>query len=229
MTPCRASAGSSVKRQTAGCQVVAEYEDPGISAHNNDLNKRPQFRHMLDDAKLHKFDVVYFAEIDRISRDTRMFSYTCEELTRHGIKIMAHGMQVDYKSADGKLMAHIFAAQAQHYSDKLSERVPMARKSGRFNGRHNGSHVALGYVRRYEQVDETHHADRIEINPETETFAREMWRLAAMGRTIVRSLPPSLQWDARRTATSYAEFSPTDSTSAKFAIVRNGILASILP
>src|SRR3712207_9048297 len=41
-----------------GWQVVAWYADEGVSAHTDDITKRPAFHQMVQDAQRHRFDAV---------------------------------------------------------------------------------------------------------------------------------------------------------------------------
>src|SRR5687768_9821207 len=51
-----------------GYQVVAEYADEGLSAHTDNLTKRPGFAQMLADAEGGRFGVIVVHKMDRFAR-----------------------------------------------------------------------------------------------------------------------------------------------------------------
>jgi site-specific DNA recombinase len=51
-----------------GWQIVAWYADEGVSAHTDDIAKRPAFHQMVEDAQRHRFDAVVVHKLDRFAR-----------------------------------------------------------------------------------------------------------------------------------------------------------------
>src|SRR5687767_2989145 len=57
---------------TRGYTVVIEYVDEGVSAHTDNLAKRPGFARMLADAEAGRFGVIVVHKMDRFARKLRV-------------------------------------------------------------------------------------------------------------------------------------------------------------
>ena len=55
-----------------GYSVVVEYADEGVSAHTDNLAKRPQFSRMLADAEAGRFNLIVVHKMDRFARKLRV-------------------------------------------------------------------------------------------------------------------------------------------------------------
>jgi site-specific DNA recombinase len=51
-----------------GWTIVGWYADEGVSAHTDDVAKRPAFHRMVQDAGRHQFDAVVVHKLDRFAR-----------------------------------------------------------------------------------------------------------------------------------------------------------------
>ncbi|HEX2174211.1 MAG TPA: recombinase family protein, partial [Dehalococcoidia bacterium] len=51
-----------------GWEIVAWYADEGVSAHTDDIAKRPEFHRMVEDAQRRQFDAVVVHKLDRFAR-----------------------------------------------------------------------------------------------------------------------------------------------------------------
>ena len=67
-------------------EYVGIYSDWGISGRW--LAKRPQLNQLLEDAKEHKFDVVYTKSVSRLSRNTTELLEMVRELRDLGVKVV---------------------------------------------------------------------------------------------------------------------------------------------
>lgn len=157
-----------------GYTVVALFADEGISAHTNDVSARPQFQALVQAAQAGAFDVIIVSDLDRWSRDLRLFIETLEQLTALHIPLISLAQRIDYGTADGKFVAHMMGAQAQFYSDVLSERTARGKRERAIRGKQNNA-PPFGYVKDGQ--------GSATFDPQTEAAAREMWRLAADGQT----------------------------------------------
>ncbi len=104
-----------------GYQVVAEYADEGISAHTDNLAKRPDFSRMLADAEAGQFGVVVCHKMDRFARRLRV---TLECLERLGKARVAFASvsepDLDYTTPQGFLFLTMLGGLAEWYSRNLS-------------------------------------------------------------------------------------------------------------
>lgn len=66
-----------------GHEVFFLYADRGISA--KDILHRPEMRHLLEDAKRHKFDIVIFWALSRFTRSVQDLYFTMENFKKLGI------------------------------------------------------------------------------------------------------------------------------------------------
>src|SRR5437763_17104889 len=55
-----------------GFKVVANYADEGVSAHTDNLAKRPDFARLLADAESGRFSVIVVHKMDRFARKLRV-------------------------------------------------------------------------------------------------------------------------------------------------------------
>lgn len=100
---------------------VEGYIDEGISA--TSMDKRDSFLRMMEDAKLHKFDLILTKGISRFSRNTVDSILCTQELLRHGIGVLFESDSINTLLADSELRLTIMASIAQEEVRKLSERV----------------------------------------------------------------------------------------------------------
>ena len=75
-----------------GLDVVAEYEDRGISGSKA---RRPGFDLMLADARRRRFSVIVVVACDRIARSTRHFLQTLDELGSLGVEFISVKESID--------------------------------------------------------------------------------------------------------------------------------------
>ena len=65
-----------------GWDIYHEYVDEGVSAHTDDVAKRPLFRQMIDDALTRRWDVLVVHKLDRFSRNVRITLEYLEKLEK---------------------------------------------------------------------------------------------------------------------------------------------------
>jgi hypothetical protein len=65
-----------------GLTVVANYADEGVSAHTDNLAKRPDFPRLLADAESGRFNVIVVHKMDRFARKLRVALECLEQLGR---------------------------------------------------------------------------------------------------------------------------------------------------
>ena len=103
------------------CVYVGIYAYMGISVKS--LNKRPQLLKMLDDARQHKFDIVYTKSVSRLARNTEDLLQIVRELRELGIKVLFEKEAIDTFNPTAETMLVLAASVAENelkiYSDNM--------------------------------------------------------------------------------------------------------------
>jgi DNA invertase Pin-like site-specific DNA recombinase len=105
-----------------GWEVVATYQDPGISGAKG-RDKRPGFDAMLKDANRRRFDVLAFWSIDRLGRSTATVTAALAELDAAGVAIYADKEGMDATTPHGRAMLQMAAVFAELERGMIRERV----------------------------------------------------------------------------------------------------------
>ena len=127
-------------------ELVEIYAEEGKSARSDSLSKRPEFKRMLEDAALDKFDLVVTHTLDRLSRNVLVTMQTFKILSDNRVRYRAIAQDIDYSTPEGTLHMVILGAFAQYYSDILSVHVKKSLKHKAHTGRHLGR-APFGYER----------------------------------------------------------------------------------
>ena len=97
------------------------YIDRGITG--TQAKKRPEFMRMIEDAKAHKFDVIFTREISRFARNTEESVKYTKELRKIGIEVIFINDGLRSMNPSDNLKLQIMAALAEEESRRDSERV----------------------------------------------------------------------------------------------------------
>src|SRR5918994_5830608 len=105
--------GYSLDAQRRGCRdfctgrgftIVAEYADEGVSAHTDNLAKRPDFSRLLADADAAPFSVIVVHKMDRFARKLRVALECLERLGRARVgAVSVSEPELDYSTPQGFL------------------------------------------------------------------------------------------------------------------------------
>ena len=107
--------------RSRGYTVVAEYADEGVSAHTDNLAKRPDFSRMLADAEAGRFDIIVVHKMDRFARKLRVALECLEQLGRAHVGVVSVSEpNLDYSTPQGFLFLSMLGALAEWYSRNLS-------------------------------------------------------------------------------------------------------------
>jgi site-specific DNA recombinase len=107
-------------------EFIAIYADEGISGTN--VEKRKDFKNMINDAKQKKFDLILTKEVTRFARNTvDSLKYT-RELRKIGVGVIFILDNINTLDSDGELRLTIMSALAQDDSRRTSERVKWGQK-----------------------------------------------------------------------------------------------------
>ena len=157
-----------------GGEIVGVYEDAGISGTKGE-SKRPELARLMADIRAGKLDIVIFAALDRLGRNTRIILDLVERMTDAGVEIVSCREALDTTTPTGKFVLTMFAALAQLDRDNIVKRTTDGRDArGRKDGE-KGGNVPLGYVRK---------GDGIAVDASAAALVRRIF--------ILRSQPASL-------------------------------------
>lgn len=119
-----------------GWRIVAEYTDEA-SAKNGD---RSGFRKLWADAAKHRFDVLVFWSLDRLTREGTLATLTyLQRLKDHGIAFKSYAEPyIDSLGAFSDAIIGIIAAMAKQERIRLSERTKAGLERARMQGKRLG-------------------------------------------------------------------------------------------
>jgi site-specific DNA recombinase len=119
-------------------EIVEVYRDEGHSARTDNLEKRPGFKTMLEDAEAHQFDVVVVHKNDRFCRNRRVAFEAFHRLSSAGVGFVSIAENMDYSTPAGQLMLTMLVGLNQFYSDNLSFETKKGKQERKRQGRYNG-------------------------------------------------------------------------------------------
>ncbi len=120
-------------------EAFHEYVDEGKSARTNNIDKRPAFKDMMEDALMGRFDVLVVHKLDRFSRNLRMTLEYCDKLSKAGVDFLSINEQMDFTTPSGKVHLAMVGAFAQYYSDNLSQETKKGWHERRSQGMYCGA------------------------------------------------------------------------------------------
>ena len=133
-----------------GWDLVRIYREEGKSAHVDSISKRPDFKRLLDDAKLGKFDVVVVHTLDRWARNLKVLLESVAILDQCGVGLVSITENLDWSTAEGRLVARTLGSFSEFFSDKLGTHIKKGVSERAHQGRHLGG-VPFGYESCYEK------------------------------------------------------------------------------
>ena len=129
-----------------GWEIAKEYIEEGKSARNENIDKRPQFKALIDDSLSGKVDVVVVHKLDRFSRNLIVTLSYFQEFAKHNIAFVSLSEQIDFSTPSGKLMLAMLGAFAQWYSDNLAHETSKGKRERAMQGYYNGD-LPFGYIK----------------------------------------------------------------------------------
>ena len=111
-------------RSSDTMELVDIYADEGITG--TSVNKREDFKRMMNDAKLGKIDRIYVKSVQRFARNSLECLESVRKLTDYGVSIYFESDRIDTKSMSSEMMLYIKSAFAQNDSLTFSKRMSMS-------------------------------------------------------------------------------------------------------
>jgi site-specific DNA recombinase len=154
--------------------VYKEFVDEGKSARSDNINKRPAFKEMIEDALAHRFDVLIVHKLDRFARNLRITLEYFDKLSKAEISFISISENMDFSTPWGRLALTLLGGLAQFYSDNLSQET----KKGWAERKEQGLYAGLlpfGIMKGDNGIPKQ--------NPETYPGLVMAFELAAQGKT----------------------------------------------
>lgn len=123
-------------------EVYDLYADRGISGKN--IDRRPEMRRLLEDAKEQRFDLVLFWALSRFTRSVSDLYRIMEKFTRWNISLASYTEAFDTSTPMGRAMIGVVGVFAQLERELTSERVSAAIQERALKGKPT-CHEVLGY------------------------------------------------------------------------------------
>lgn len=124
-------------------EFAGVYADLGISG--TGINKRDEFKRLIDDCEQGKVDIVLTKSISRFARNTVDLLKTVRHLKDLGIEVRFEKENINSLSGDGELMLSILASFAQEESISISNNVKWRTRKRFQKGIPNGKFHIFGY------------------------------------------------------------------------------------
>lgn len=115
---CRQYIASNFSSEEAENALV--YEDEGFSG---GTLERPQFKKMMQDSQLQRFDAIIVYRLDRISRNIGDFAKLIEDLSERKIDFISIREKFDTNTPMGRAMMYIASVFSQLERETIAERI----------------------------------------------------------------------------------------------------------
>jgi DNA invertase Pin-like site-specific DNA recombinase len=174
-----------------GWILVAWYADEGVSAHTDDITKRPAFHQMVQDAQQRRFDAIVVHKLDCFARSVVVALATFKRLSDLGISFLSLSEQgMDFTTPMGKVLFGMLALLAEYYSENLGQETKKGKAERKAKGLHNGL-VPFGYRTGSDGIAEP--------DPATKDGALLVFEMAAGGASYTK-IAQTLNARGHRTA-----------------------------
>ncbi|MFQ6026165.1 MAG: recombinase family protein [Dehalococcoidia bacterium] len=170
------------------------YREEGRSAHSDSIAKRPVFRQLLDDAARGQFDVVVVHTLDRWARNLKVLLESVSILNQHGVGLVSITENLDWSTAEGRLVARTLGSFGEFFSDMLSTHVKKGIEERARRGLHLGG-IPFGYESCWKKVHgerqaicDPEHPGGLHVVPEESEAVQELFKRYAGGTTTLSQL-----------------------------------------
>ena len=132
--------------ESKGYELTDVYADEGVSAHTDNINKRPAMVKLLADAEKNLFDGVVVHTLDRWARNLGVQRQVMTQLGKCHIGFVSVTEDFDYTTPAGHLLLSMLGSTAEFFSDQLGVHVMKAQRQLAETGMPIGP-VPFGYLR----------------------------------------------------------------------------------
>ncbi len=134
---------SNMFKESENSILIELYADEGITG--TDLNKRDDFKRMLADAHLHKFDRIICKSVTRFARNTKDCLSTIRELKSLGISVYFEENRIDTQNLAGEALITLLGLSAQNESISISKNERWSIRNRMANGTYIAYPAPFGY------------------------------------------------------------------------------------
>ncbi len=139
-----ACAAYVMSQRHEGWELVPDlYDDGGYSGGNMD---RPGLRHLLDDVKAGRVDIIVVYKVDRLTRSLVDFAKIVEVLDRQGASFVSVTQAFNTTNSMGRLTLNVLLSFAQFEREVTGERIRDKIAASKARGMWMGGSVPLGYA-----------------------------------------------------------------------------------
>lgn len=119
------------------------YDDGGYSGGN--VN-RPGLKHLEEDIRAGKIDVVVVYKIDRLSRSIMDFGKLLDLFEKHHVEFASVTQDINTATSSGRMMLNILMTFAQYEREIITERIKDKVAAAKKKGMNTGGIPPMGYV-----------------------------------------------------------------------------------
>ena len=130
-------------RENEGMVLVDIYADEGITGMV--VEKRDEFKRMMNDAKNGKIDRIFVKSVQRFARNSLECIEAIRELASYGTSVYFENDKIDTAGMNSEMMLYVKSAFAQSESLSHSRRMKLATKMKMENGTYYNAVVPYGY------------------------------------------------------------------------------------
>jgi site-specific DNA recombinase len=124
--------------------LAGQYYDDGVSG-TVPLNRRPEGRRLLEDARAGTFRVLLVYRLDRLGRDLMSMLEALRELDACGVTIRSTTEPFDTATSIGRFIFQLLGALAELEKSTIGERLGHGRDRVAAEGRYTGGTIPTGY------------------------------------------------------------------------------------
>ncbi|HZA25469.1 MAG TPA: recombinase family protein, partial [Dehalococcoidia bacterium] len=185
------------------------YREEGKSAHSDSIAKRPMFRQLLEDAGKGQFEVVVVHTLDRWARNLKVLLESVAILNQHGVGLVSITENLDWSTAEGRLVARTLGSFGEFFSDTLATHVKKGISERARQGLHLGG-IPFGYQPCWEKIKgerqlkcHPEHPGGLHIHPEEGPAVSELFKRYATGTATLSQLASWLNDQGFRTRNTH--------------------------
>jgi site-specific DNA recombinase len=191
--------------KTRGWIPGRTYREEGRSARHESIKKRPLFRQLLEEASQGQFDVVVVHTLDRWARNLKVLLESVSILIQHNVALVSITENLDWSTAEGRLVARSLGSFGEFFSDMLATHVKKGITERARQGFHLGG-IPFGYQSCWKEEHglrqrrcDPEHPGGVHTHPQEGPAVKELFRRYAAGTTTLSQLACWLNNEGFRT------------------------------